>query len=134
MAVFGSKSLARLSTCHPVLQVLMKRAIETAPEGMDFSVVYGVRTKEEQDAAYAAGNSRLKWPKSKHNSSPSMAVDIAPFVNGAISWDWAFFHPLAAHVKATWAAMSDAERGGMKLSWGGDWRSFKDGPHWELSG
>ena len=54
------------------------------------------------------------------------AVDLAPVINGAVSWDWPLYHRLAKTVKASAAEL------GVPLTWGGDWRTFKDGPHWEL--
>ena len=55
------------------------------------------------------------------------AVDLAPMEDdGDISWHWPFYHKLATAVKAS------AVAAGVPLEWGGDWRTFKDGPHWQL--
>ena len=127
MPKFSALSLSRLSTCSPVLQRLMKATIEIGP---DFTVLCGFRGRAEQEAALAAGHSRLGWPKSRHNISPSHAVDIAPY---PVDWhDEARFHELADSVKRAWGAMSDGARCGYSLTWGGDWESFKDLPHYEL--
>jgi peptidoglycan L-alanyl-D-glutamate endopeptidase CwlK len=127
MPKFSERSLSRLNTCSPVLQRLMKAAIEIGP---DFTILCGFRTKAEQDAALAAGHSKLGWPKSRHNISPSMAVDIAPY---PIDWkDEARFLELSVSVKRAWSAMSDGARSGYSLTWGGDWTTFRDQPHWEL--
>ena len=118
--------MERLDTCHPVLRRLMLLSIEVS----DFTVLCGHRGKAEQAAAYEAGHSKLKWPQSRHNVSPSLAVDIAPY---PIDWnDEARFIALAGEVKRAWSAMTDAAKGGYDLSWGGDWVSFRDLPHWEL--
>lgn len=132
MSTYGATSLGRLATCHPVLQTLMHRAMTTCPAGLDWMIVCGHRTKEEQEAAVKSGASRLHYPKSKHNQSPSLAVDVAPWVRGAVSWFAPDYPPIASHIKATWETMTEAERGGHTLSWGGDWTSFVDRPHWEL--
>ena len=39
---------------------------------------------------------------------------------------WPLYHKLAPVIKA--AAANEK----VAIVWGGDWRSFKDGPHWEL--
>ena len=52
------------------------------------------------------------------------AVDIAPY---PISWEWEYFYPIEDAMKQA------AEELGVDLEWGGDWKSFKDGPHWQLS-
>jgi peptidoglycan L-alanyl-D-glutamate endopeptidase CwlK len=97
---------------------------------MDFTVICGHRNKADQDKAYAAGHSKLKFPRSKHNSWPSLAVDVVPY---PLDWkDIDAFKRLGVVIKQAWASMSEAERGGYTLSWGGDWTSFRDYPHWEL--
>jgi|DEB0MinimDraft_10_1074344.scaffolds.fasta_scaffold11388_5 peptidoglycan L-alanyl-D-glutamate endopeptidase CwlK len=127
---WSARSAARLSTCHHVLVALFDQAIETSPA--DMTVLCGHRGEEEQNAAFNSGASKLQWPKSKHNRSPSLAVDVAPWVCGAVSWDWPDYYPLADHIKATWASLPPEVTAGWRLQWGGDWRSFRDGPHWEL--
>jgi peptidoglycan L-alanyl-D-glutamate endopeptidase CwlK len=127
---WGRRSLTRLHTCHPTLIALFESAIEGAPS--DMTVLCGHRGKAAQDAAYRSGASTLPWPRSEHNQTPSLAVDVAPWIDGAASWDWAHYYPLAEHIKATWATLPPEIRAGWRLEWGGDWRSFKDGPHWQI--
>lgn len=117
---FSYLSAQRLEECEPALQSVCNAAIQV----VDFSVLCGYRTKEEQNAAYAAGTSKLQFPSSKHNSRPSMAVDIAPY---PIDWDdLERFHHLAG-VMDTWAKIL-----GIPLIWGGRWTTLKDYLHWEL--
>ena len=126
MPKFSNRSMTNLNSCHLVLRRVMSLAIEKA----DFTVLCGHRGQEEQDAAFEAGNSKLQWPRSKHNYYLSHAVDIAPY---PIDWhDEARFHSVAAEVKRAWGAMTDGAKMGYDLSWGGDWVSFRDLPHWEL--
>jgi peptidoglycan L-alanyl-D-glutamate endopeptidase CwlK len=54
------------------------------------------------------------------------AVDIAPWVDGTVSWAWPLYYKLAPAVKQ---ASKECD---VPVEWGGDWRSFKDGPHWQL--
>lgn len=133
---WGSRSLARLSTCHPLLVTLMQRVIARADLPLDLSVLCGHRTQAEQDAAVARGASRLRWPRSQHNRLPAHAVDVAPYVGGAVSWAWPHYHAVAPVIRAEWAAMQAEGMvpAGVGLVWGGDWQTFPDGPHWELSG
>jgi len=44
-----------------------------------------------------------------------------------VSWDWEHFYPIADAMKAA------AEELGVDLEWGGDWKTFKDGPHFQLN-
>ncbi len=120
-STFSAQSLARLGTCHPSLQLL---ACEILKE-MDIAVVYGYRGEAEQNAAYAAGTSKLQFPRSKHNASPSNAVDLAPY---PIDWnDIARFEQMGRIAKEKAAML------GIAIKWGGDWMAFKDYPHIELA-
>ena len=131
---WGARSLARLGECHPLLSLLMHRVIKRADLPFDLTILCGHRGKADQDRAVATGASKLRWPRSKHNSVPSMAVDVAPFIAGTVSWDWDDYNRLSPLVKAEWAQMvSEGLTGGLRLEWGGDWRTFRDGPHWQLS-
>ena len=126
MPRFSARSASRLAECHKDLQRVMNAAIQE----VDFTVLCGHRGKAEQDAAVAAGNSKLRWPKSKHNKKPSLAVDVAPW---PIDWNnRARFKALAKVILAEAAAL------GISLRWGGDWNSDGDDsdgwdlPHFEL--
>jgi peptidoglycan L-alanyl-D-glutamate endopeptidase CwlK len=115
----GTRSLARLEGVHPDLVRIVKTAASISD--LDFTVLEGLRTVERQKELVKQGAS--KTMKSRHLTGH--AVDLAPMINGKISWDWPLYHRLAKTVKAAAAV----ER--LPLQWGGDWR-FKDGPHWEL--
>ena len=117
---FGSRSLGRLQGIHPDLRKVMDRAIATTD--IDFTVLEGVRTMSRQRKLVASGASRTL--RSRHLTGH--AVDIAPLVDGKVSWDWPIYHRLAPTIKKA------AQDVGVKIEWGGDWRSFKDGPHWQL--
>lgn len=82
----GKLSLSRLQSCHPDLQGLIARVATGIDQGdlwyagiRDMTVLCGWRGKDDQDAAWARGASKLPWPNSAHNRMPSDAVDIAPF-------------------------------------------------------
>ncbi|MES2903998.1 MAG: M15 family metallopeptidase [Pseudomonadota bacterium] len=121
----SQRSLERLSGAHGDLGKVIKRA--AAISDLDFTVLETLRTVERQRQLVAKGAS--KTMKSRHLPGPdgkSRAVDIAPMIDGAVSWDWPLYHRLAKVVKQ---AAADV---GVPIEWGGDWRSFKDGPHWQL--
>jgi len=133
---YSSRSLSRLNTAHPDLVLLFTEALDAPDSPSDITILEGFRSEQRQNELYNQGKSQLKWPRSYHNKTPSRAVDAAPYVNGGISWDWTYYHPLAAHLKATWARLQAEGRvsSDLRLEWGGDWQSFPDGPHWQLVG
>ena len=118
---FSSHSLKELNTCDARLREIMKRAIKV----YDFSVICGFRDETAQNYAYdhKPQLSKFKWPNSKHNRQPSLAVDVAPY---PINWDDPVkFTELAIVIK------SIANDLCIPLIWGGEWRSV-DMPHYEL--
>jgi hypothetical protein len=120
MYKFSDKSIERLNTCHPDLIKLFNEVIK----GMDCSIICGYRGEKEQNLAYESGYSQLKYPDSKHNKQPSLAVDVLPYPT-LYSDSRAIYH-LAGYIKGI------AEGLGIKIQWGGDWKTFIDAPHWEL--
>lgn len=75
MASFGTTSLKHLDSSDYRLRIICNDAIKI----LNFSVVSGHRTKEEQNALYPEFT-QVKWPDSKHNTNPSVAIDVAPFI------------------------------------------------------
>lgn len=120
MYKFGKKSKERLATCHPDLQLIMNDLIQI----MDVSIVCGHRTEEEQTEAFNKGFSKVQYPNSKHNSSPSMAVDVIPYPEGYSNREK--FYEMAGMVKAI------AHKHGIKIKWGGEFKNFFDAPHFQL--
>ena len=117
----SEKSLRRLDGVKPSLANVVKRAIQISE--IDFTVIEGIRTIERQRYLLSKGATRTL--KSKHLTGD--AVDIAPIVDGKVSWDWKYY-PLIE--KAMKMAAHDL---GVSIEWGGDWKSFKDGPHFQLA-
>ena len=121
----SQRSLERLSGAHPDLAKVIKRA--AAISDLDFTVLEVLRTPERQRELVKAGAS--KTMNSRHlpgKDGKSRAVDIAPMLGGQVSWDWPLYRKLAPIIKQA------AKDVGISIEWGGDWRTFKDGPHWQL--
>lgn len=135
MPKLGKTSLDRLSTCHEDLIIFCNELIKY----YDFTIVCGHRGQEEQDKAYANGYSKVKYPNSKHNSYPSMAVDLAPW-EGKIDWgknQLLFFAGFAIGVARM---LYNEGKIHHEIISGVDWDNdqdvddtkFFDGPHFEL--
>lgn len=112
------RSRQRLSGVHPDLVAVVKRAIEITEQ--DFSVLEGIRGIERQRKLVKEGKSTTM--NSRHLTGH--AVDLVPY---PVSWDWEYFYPIADAMKAA------AKELDVDLEWGGDWKSFPDGPHFQLS-
>lgn len=124
---FSKRSLNNLVDVHPDLIACVVLSLYVFTD-IDFSVTEGLRTLERQKKLYAEGKS--KTMNSRHlvqSDGFSHAVDLAPWVNGTIPWnDWNAFERIANAMKRS------AKYLGIEITWGGDWKSFKDGPHFQL--
>lgn len=117
--VFSKKSLARINECHPDLQ---KIALELIKE-MDVTVLCGHRDEVSQNEAFINGKSKLRWPKSKHNKTPSLAIDMAPC---PMDWnDIPSFMLMCSKIERIASILK------IEIRLGRDF-SFKDFPHIEL--
>ena len=118
--ILSQKSKDRLSGVHPDLVRVVKRAIEVSE--VDFAVLEGVRSKARQEQLVAAGASTTM--NSRHITGH--AVDLGAMVYGAVRWDWPLYSKVANAVKKAAAELN------VPIEWGGDWKKFKDGPHFQL--
>jgi peptidoglycan L-alanyl-D-glutamate endopeptidase CwlK len=143
----GPSSLKELKGVHPDLVRLVERAIQLSVQ--DFAVHDGLRTEAEQKALVAAGASTTM--ESRHLTGH--AVDLVPYVNGKLRWEWAPIYVIADAMRTA------CRETGTPLRWGGAWdidfsastespedlvaayvsrrkrqglRAFIDGPHFEL--
>lgn len=117
---FSAKSIGKLSGVHKDLQRVMLNAIVNSP--YDFGISEGLRTKERQQELFSSGKSQTM--RSRHLTGH--AVDIVLFVDGQVTWDFEKYRLVADHIKTV------AKELNIPIEWGGDWTSFKDGPHFQL--
>jgi peptidoglycan L-alanyl-D-glutamate endopeptidase CwlK len=124
----NASSVAKLKGVHPdLVRVVMRCAANWADPATGFIVTCGVRTLEEQKLLKAKGASKtLRSRHLKAANGFSHAVDLACTIKGQVRWDWPLYNRLAVRMKAA----AKAER--VSLEWGGDWKTFKDGPHYQL--
>lgn len=114
------RSRQRLVGVHPDLVKVVERAIQITR--VDFSVTEGLRSRERQQQLVKAGASQTQ--RSRHLTGH--AVDLAAWVGDEIRWDWPLYDTIADAMKR---AARELE---IPLEWGGDWKSLKDGPHFQL--
>lgn len=128
MPSFGTRSKMQLGSCHSDLQKLFEEVIKH----YDCTILEGHRTEDRQNELYSQGKSKVKFPDSKHNSFPSMAVDVVPY---PIDWDdTRRFYMFVGIVRGI------ASQLGINIRCGADWdgdlevkdQNFHDLPHFEL--
>lgn len=122
-----NNNFERLLHVAPLLKITVEKFIEiAASHGMMIQVTQGLRTFKEQDDLYKQGRTRpgkkvtnARGGQSNHNYG--LAVDVAPVINGSVSFDDHLYK------FADWAK----EAG---LDWGGLWTKFRDLPHLQIPG
>lgn len=127
----SARSLKALEGVHPDLVRVVKRAITITDQ--DFLVTEGVRTPARQRELYAQGRSKpgrkvtwtLKSNHFVHADGYGHAVDLCPF-----PVDWNDARKFAEIAKAMKLAAMELR---VPVVWGGDWRTNKDSPHFELA-
>ena len=132
---FSKRSIDNLKGVHPDLVKLMTEAIKDSP--VDFTITEGVRTAERQqmlfkqrpkvtnvDGIIKKSNHQVKLDGYGH------AVDLYPFYNGSVQVTDKEVIPklklIAVHIK------SIAKCLGISITWGGDFKSLHDPPHFQL--
>ena len=99
---------------------------------VDCSILEGHRGQDRQDSLYEEGKTKVKYPRGRHNASPSRAVDVVPY---PVDWkDRERMTLFAGFV------LGIASQMGINIRWGGDWdqdfevkdNMFDDFPHFEL--
>ncbi len=119
-------SRLRLRGAHPEL----RRLFEALADGPTiFSLTEVLRTLKRQETLFKSGASTTM--KSRHLTGH--AADVAIWLDmeqdgtPELRWDTELYRRFAVEVKAK------AKELGIDIEWGGDWKSFFDGPHWQLS-
>ncbi len=128
MPHFSSRSRDNLRTCDYRLVELFNEVIRS----FDCTIICGYRGQQAQDEAFFTGFSTKRWPESKHNTNPSLAIDVVPY-----PVDWKDIEPfkwMGPYV----IGVGDSK--GVKLRWGADWNGnrrtsdekFLDYAHFEI--
>jgi peptidoglycan L-alanyl-D-glutamate endopeptidase CwlK len=117
----NDRSERALKGVHPDLIKVVRRAAAITKQ--DFIITEGLRTLARQQQLFAAGAS--KTLRSRHLTGH--AVDVAILVGGKVRWDWPLYMDFSKTMKQA------AKDVGVPITWGGDWKSFRDGPHYELT-
>ncbi|WP_028025576.1 M15 family metallopeptidase [Enterovibrio calviensis] len=121
----SSRSKNRMSGVHTDLVRVVERAIQLTQ--FDFGITSGVRTAEEQNALFKKKASQLDGYSKKSRHQTGHAIDFVVYdENGKVTWGFSYYTQVSLAFKQAALEL------GIAIKWGGDWVSFKDGPHVEL--
>ena len=120
MNKFSQRSENNLKAVNADLVKIVRRALQLSP--VDFGITEGLRTVERQRQLVAAGKSQTM--NSRHITGH--AVDVFAYPTSAGSWEWKYYEQIATAFKQA------AKELNIPVEWGGDWKTLKDGPHFQL--
>ena len=123
---FSNRSKDRMSGVNPKLIDIAYRALEISPIDFGIPEFGGLRTAEEQKKLFDNGKSQLDGYEKLSYHQSGNALDFFAVVSGKASWGK---HELAVVAAAFLQAASEK---GIRLEWGGLWKSFKDYPHVQI--
>ena len=117
---FSRRSEKNLEGVKPQLVAVVRRALELTE--VDFGITEGLRTKERQKQLVAEGKSQTM--NSRHLTGH--AVDVVAYIGSQVSWEWPLYEKIAAAFRQASRELN------IPVEWGGDWKTLKDGPHFQL--
>ena len=120
MYKFSKRSLDNLKGVDKRFVKVMEEVLSISP--YDFGITEGLRTIEKQKEYVRTGKSQTM--NSYHLKGK--AVDIVVYKDGKVSWKLDYYKEIADLVKKI------AKHDGLKITWGGDWKTLIDGPHFQL--
>lgn len=118
----------KITDLHQRVATLAIQHIDLCKQaGIDIIITSTFRDKESQDALYAEGRTVPGTIKTKARGGQSihnyrLAYDVVPMRNGKPVWDTR---------DAAWAKVGQIGMG-LGLEWGGNWKSFRDLPHFQF--
>lgn len=133
-----NKSAARLTGLHPAVLAAATALIERCYAcGVPILITQGLRTLAEQDALYAQGRTQpgtivthARGGYSYHNYG--LAVDFALLLPSGSSVSWDMKRDGDNDCTPDWLEVVKQAKD-LGFEWGGDWTTFKDYPHFQLS-
>lgn len=122
----NQRSLDRLKGVKQILVDILVEASNDSPYPFEIPPFGGLRTAEEQNGLFLKKVSKCDGYKNKSEHQKGTAFDIFLLINGTASWDKVKLEKVARHLQEV------AKDSKIKLDWGGDWKSFKDMPHFQI--
>ncbi len=117
---FTARSEKNLLGVHPDLVRVIRLALHYSL--VPFSITEGLRSMARQRDLLREGKSQTL--RSRHLTGH--AVDVVAMPAGVVSWEWDYYAQIAVAVRRA------ARECGINVEWGGEWKTLKDGPHFQL--
>jgi peptidoglycan L-alanyl-D-glutamate endopeptidase CwlK len=127
MYKLSKRSYERLNGIDAILIAIVTESIKESPYDFGIPRSGGLRTAEEQYILFKDGKSKCDGFKKKSYHQSGKAFDIFAYVDGSASWDKEHLTAIAIHIQKI-----AKDQFNVDLEWGGDWKSFRDMPHFQI--
>ena len=124
----SKRSLSRLDGIRSVLIAVLVEGIKDSPYDFGIPKTGGFRTANDQKELYNLGVSKCDGVKNKSYHQSGNAFDIYIYEAGKANWNKDKLKLVAEHLKET-----AKNKYGISLEWGGDWISWQDYPHFQIT-
>lgn len=124
---FSTNSILRMNGVNKQLRNVAYRALEISKVDFGIPEHGGRRTAEEQNQLFKDGKSKADGYEKLSYHQSGNALDVYAFVDGKASWEKEHLAMVAA------AMLQAAAEMGVKVEWGGLWKSFQDMPHFQIN-
>lgn len=148
----SNRSKTRLEGVHPFLIETIELAISNSPDDFGIPMYGGLRTSSDQQKLYNKGRTKESIEKGekpvtytdgirkksnhqmKDGYGEAFDIYIYDHATSKASWNIERLTEVAIHLIKTSEIVKDSnpEYKGLNLTWGGNWKRFKDYPHFQI--
>lgn len=134
---WGQTSLNRMKDVDPrIVKVLFRaiRIMSRKKDGIDLTIPWmgGKRKADEQNALFLKGVSKCDGFEKLSNHQSGLAIDVIPYIKGVNFYEMPSIEQDFLFYKVASVMLEAAAIEGVKMSWGGNWSSWRDCPHYEI--
>ena len=134
---WGQTSIKRMDGVDPrIIRVLFRaiRIMSRKKDGIDMTIPWmgGIRTADQQNKLFLDGVSKCDGFKKKSEHQSGLAIDVIPYIKGINFYEMPSIEQDFLFYKVASVILEAGALEGVKISWGGNWSSWRDCPHYQI--
>jgi peptidoglycan LD-endopeptidase CwlK len=124
----SKQSYQRLNGIESILIAILTQSITDSPHDFGIPRNGGLRTADEQNELFKKKRSKCNGYTNKSMHQSGLAFDIFIYLpDKTASWDKEKLTEVATHILKI-----AKENFNVELNWGGNWKNWKDYPHFQM--
>jgi len=134
---WGQTSIKRMDGVDPRIIRVLFRAIgimSRKKDGIDMTIPWmgGIRTADQQNKLFLDGVSKCDGFEKKSEHQSGLAIDVIPYIKGINFYEMPSIEQDFLFYKVASVILESGALEGVKISWGGNWSSWRDCPHYQI--